>query len=187
MDCNALLQVLSVEHLPALLVDDLALRVHDIVVFQNALTRLIVAAFDRLLGVFNRTGENLCVDRGVFIDAECLHHVHDALRAEQAHDIVLQRQVELRLAGVSLTAGASAQLVIDPARLVPLGADDEKTASLAHQLRLLVDLHLIFGVGVLISGSCAQRISGSCVSAKELDSAISSSGKPLLCADRSLP
>lgn len=71
------------EHLPALLVDDLALRVHDIVVFQNALTRLIVAAFDRLLGIFNRTGENLCVDRGVFIDAECLHHVHDALRAEQ--------------------------------------------------------------------------------------------------------
>jgi len=154
---DALLKVFSVEHLPALLVDDLALGVHHVVVFKDALTRLIVAAFDRLLGVFDRAGEDLCVDRGVLVDAERLHHAHDALGAEQTHDVVLQRQIELRFAGVSLTAGAAAQLIINPARLVALGADDEKAACVSHELCLLVNLHLIFGVGLLIRSSCGEN------------------------------
>ena len=90
MDANALLQILTVEHLPALLVDDLALGVHDVVVFQDVLSGLIVAALDGLLCVFDRAGEDLCVDGRILVDAERLHHVHDALGAEQAHDIVLQ-------------------------------------------------------------------------------------------------
>ena len=153
---DALLKVFSVEYLPALLVDDLALGVHHVVVFKDALTRLIVAAFDRLLGVFDCAGENLCVDRGVLVDAERFHHVHDALGAEQTHDVVLQGKIELRLAGVSLTAGAAAQLIINTARFVALGTDDEKAACVSHELCLLVDLHLIFGVGLLIRSSCGE-------------------------------
>ena len=154
---DALLKVFSVEHLPALLVDDLTLGVHHVVVFKDALSRLIVAAFDRLLGVFDRAGEDLCVDRGVLVDAERFHHVHNALGAEQTHDVVLQGKIELRLAGVSLTAGAAAQLIINTARLVALGADDEKAACVSHELCLLVDLHLIFGVGFFIGGSCGEN------------------------------
>ena len=147
---DVLLQILAVEHLPALLVDDLALHVHDIVVFQDALSGLIVAALDGLLRVFDRAGEDLGVDGRILVDAERLHHVHDALGAEQAHDVVLHGEVEPRLAGVSLAAGAAAQLVVDPARLMPLGADDEQTARPAHELGLLVRLGLetLVGLGV---------------------------------------
>ena len=37
-----------------------------------------------------------------------------------------------------------------------LGTDDEKAACVSHELCLLVDLHLIFGVGLLIRSSCGE-------------------------------
>ncbi len=51
-----------------------------------------------------------------------------AVAAEQAHEVVFERQVELRGARVALTAGTAAQLVVDAARLVALGADDGEAA-----------------------------------------------------------
>ena len=38
-----------------------------------------------------------------------------------------------------------------------LGADDEKAACVSHELCLLVNLHLIFGVGLLIRSSCGEN------------------------------
>ncbi len=55
------------------------------------------------------------------------HAVH-ALRAENAHQIVFQRQEEARAAGIALAARAAAQLIVDAAALVPLGADHVKAA-----------------------------------------------------------
>src|SRR6202000_3299221 len=46
------------------------------------------------------------------------------------HQLVAQRQVEPRLTGVTLTTGSAAQLVVDAARLVPLGAQDVEPARL---------------------------------------------------------
>ena len=45
------------------------------------------------------------------------------------------RQVEACLAGVALTAGTAAELIVDPAGLVALRADDEQAAGLADTLR----------------------------------------------------
>ena len=52
----------------------------------------------------------------------------DHRRVEQPHQVVAEREVEPRLARVALTAGAAAQLVVDAARLVPLGAEDVEPA-----------------------------------------------------------
>ena len=52
------------------------------------------------------------------------------------------RQEEARLARVALAAGAAAQLVVDPARLVALGADDEQAAGLEHLLVVVGDARL---------------------------------------------
>ena len=125
---DLLAQILAVEHLGALAVDDLTLLVHDVVVFQHVFARLEVAALDGLLRLLDRVREHLVVKRHVLLDLERLHHAHDALRAEQAHNIVVETEEEAALAGVSLSAGAAAQLVVDAARLVPLGAQDEKSA-----------------------------------------------------------
>ena len=53
-----------------------------------------------------------------------------APRVEQAHEVVGQRQVEAALARVALAAGATAQLVVDAARLVALGAEHVEATGL---------------------------------------------------------
>src|SRR6185312_16654925 len=77
-----------------------------------------------------------------------------ALRAENAHEIVLQRQEKLRSAGIPLPAGPAAQLIVDAAAFVPLGADDVEPAGVD---RLLFELGH-FGAGFsLPRGPFLQR------------------------------
>ena len=151
---DGLLQVLPVQHLPALLVDDLALGVHHVVVLEHVLTGLEVPGLHLLLGVLNGVGEHLLLDGGVLVHAQLLHHAHHPLRAEQAHDVVLQGQVEAALARVALTAGTAAELIVDAAGLVALGAQDEQAAHLTDLVRLRLDGLLVLGlrVGVLLPG-----------------------------------
>ena len=99
-----LAQILAVKHLAALAVDDAALLVHHVVVLKHALADLEVAAFDGLLRLLDRAGEHLRVKRGVLVDLQRLHHVHNALGAEKTHDIVGHGEEEAAFAGVALTA-----------------------------------------------------------------------------------
>ena len=67
------------------------------------------------------------------LDGDVVGHAarHEALgRAgvEEAHQVVGERQVEAALAGVALTAGTTAQLVVDAAGLVALGAEHVEPA-----------------------------------------------------------
>ena len=57
----------------------------------------------------------------------CSIAVH-AVGAEDAHQVVLQRQEEFRAAGVALAAGAAAQLVVDAAAFMAFGGEDVETA-----------------------------------------------------------
>ena len=122
-------RTLSWRHeLAALLEHDLALVVHDVVVFQDVLADVEVARLDLLLRLLDRLVDPGMDDRLVLLEAELLQHAVHALGAEDAHQVVLQRQEELRAAGVALAAGAAAQLVVDAPALVPLGAEDVEAA-----------------------------------------------------------
>ena len=148
---NGLVQVLAVQHLPALFIDDLALGVHHIVVLEDVLAGLEVPGLHLALGIFNGVGEHLLFDGSVLVHAQLLHHAHHPLRAEQAHDVVLQGEIEAALARVAL---AAAELVVDAAGLVALGAQDEQAAYLTDLVRLSADLVLVLGLrlGVLLAG-----------------------------------
>src|SRR3546814_8401923 len=69
-------------------------------------------------------------DRLAFLQAKLLQHGIHALGAEDAHEIVFQREEELGGARVALAAGAAAKLVVDAPTLVALRADDEEAAGL---------------------------------------------------------
>jgi PAS domain S-box-containing protein len=56
----------------------------------------------------------------------------DDIALEQAHEVVLEGQVEPGLAGVTLTTGTTSQLVVDPARLVALGAKHVQPPEVGH-------------------------------------------------------
>ena len=115
----------------ALLVDDLALVVHDVVVFQQVLAHLEMLLLDLLLGAFQRLVDPGMDDRLALLDAQPLQHAVHALHAVDAHQVVFQRQEELGIAGVALAARTAAQLVVDAAGFVALGADDIEAAGLS--------------------------------------------------------
>ena len=118
------------------LVDRLPLLVHHVVVLEQVLADLEVAALDLLLGALDGARHHAVLDRLALLHAELAHQPLDAVGAEDAHQVVLERQVEARGAGVALAAGAAAELVVDAPRLVALGAQDVQAAGGEHLLAL---------------------------------------------------
>src|SRR6267142_2084812 len=111
-------------------------RKHLLEYDDEVLADLEVVVLDALLGGGDGARHELVLDRLALLHAQALHDPLDALAAEDAQQVVLEREVEVRRAGVALAPGAAAQLVVDAARLVTLGADDVQAAQL-HDLLVL--------------------------------------------------
>ena len=128
------LQVGAVEDLVAALVDHLALLVHDLVVLEHVLADLAVALLDGGLGTLDGLGDHLGLD-GLVVGQGAAHHPAERTGGEQAHQLVVEAEVEAALAGIALTAGAAAELVVDAAALVALGAEHVQAAELRGSRR----------------------------------------------------
>src|SRR5690606_22481236 len=97
-----------------------------IVVLQQVLADVVVARFDLLLRLLQRLVHPGVNDGLAFLEAQAAQHGVHALRPEDAHEVVFQREEELGGAGVALAARAAAQLVVDAPAFVALRAQDEK-------------------------------------------------------------
>src|SRR2546422_3363344 len=86
--------------------------------------------------------------------AGLVHPARNAVRAEQPHQVVFQREKEDALPRIALTTGAAAQLAIDAARLVALGADDDEPA---RRVVVALELHDLRGREVRPLGDLAER------------------------------
>ena len=150
--------VLAVQHLVALAVDDLTLLVHDVVVLQDILADLEVAALEFLLGRLDGTGDHPVLDGGVLVDAQRAHQALHAVAAEQTHQVVLEAQVEAGCTGVALTACTAAQLVVDAAALVALGTNDKQTACGTHLLGLRLSQGLVLGIQLIETLADCQNV-----------------------------
>ena len=137
---DALLLIHAFEQLAAHSVDGLALLVVDVVVFQEVFARLEILHFDRFLGLGDALGDEPGLDGHILFHAQAQHEVLHALAAEDAQQVILQREEEARTAGIALAAGAPAQLVIDAAGFVALGGHDVQPAQRRHLVVLLVGL-----------------------------------------------
>ena len=123
------------DDLAAEAVDDLALLVHHVVVFQRALADGEILLFDAALGGFDRPVQPAVLEHLAFLDAQLLHDAGNAVGAEQAHQVVFQRDEEARHARIALARAAAAQLAVDAPRFVALAADDvEPAGALFDQL-----------------------------------------------------
>ena len=128
------------EQLPAQRVDVLALLVHHVVVLEQVLADGEVLRLDLLLRPLDGLGHHAVLDRHPLFHAESIHQPLDAVRPEDAHQVVLEREVEPRGAGVSLPSGAPPELIVDAPRLVPLGPDDVQPAGVHHRFVVGVGL-----------------------------------------------
>ena len=83
-------------------VDHLALVVHDVVELEQPLARLEVLILDALLGLPDGARHPGVGDDLALLGARAVHPARDAVRPEEPHQVVLQRQEEHALAGVAL-------------------------------------------------------------------------------------
>ena len=129
---EAVADVVGVDDLVAEAVDDFALLVHHVVVLERAFADLEVVLLDALLRLLDGAVEQRVLQFLAFFQAHLLHVLDDPVRAEQAHQIVFERDEEVRGAGVALARATAAQLAVDAAGLVALGADDVQAAGIGH-------------------------------------------------------
>ena len=129
-DCVS--DVLAFQQLVALLVDHAALIVGHVVVLQQLLADVEIARLDTVLRLGDRPVDDRMLDGLAFGHLQLLHDGTQPFAAEDAQQRIFERQIETRAAGVALPSRAAAQLVVDPARLVALGADDVQAAGLDH-------------------------------------------------------
>ena len=85
---------LSFEQLAAQRVDVLPLLVHHVVVLEQVLADGEVLRLHLLLRALDRARDHPVLDRHAFFHAQPLHQAGDAVRPEDAHQVVFERQVE---------------------------------------------------------------------------------------------
>src|SRR5205085_9862505 len=81
-----------------------------------------VARLDLLLCLLERLVDPRVNDRLVLLQAKLLQHSIKLVGAEDAHEVIFERQEKLGMTRVALPARTAAQLVVDAAARVPLGA-----------------------------------------------------------------
>src|SRR5207302_10413650 len=99
-----------------------------VVVLKQVFARLKVLRLDGLLRVLDAAGNQPRLDRHSFGHPEAVHQSLDALAAEDAQQVVLQRKEEARRPRVALAPSAPAGLSIDPPGLVPLRSQGGRAA-----------------------------------------------------------
>ena len=111
----------------ALVENDLALIVHHVVEFQDVFTDVEIARLDFLLRLFQRLVDPRVNDRLILLQSQPLQHTVELVGAENAHQIIFERQEEFRMARVALATGTATQLIIDTAAFVTFGAQNVET------------------------------------------------------------
>ena len=107
-----------------------------------------VSALDGPLRVFDTAREHFRLQRLVFLDLEEIINALQSFAAETLDEIVFERDKELRRTSVALTAASAAELVIDTARFVPLGAQDMQPARRDDLFLFRVGLFFEFFVNI---------------------------------------
>ena len=74
----------------ALLIDDGALLVHDIVVLEEVLADAEVVALDFLLGTLDGLIDEGMLDDFALLEAKAVHDLGDTLGSEEAHELVFE-------------------------------------------------------------------------------------------------
>ena len=132
------LQALPLQRVLALAVDELALLVHHLVVFEEVLADVEVARLDLLLRAGDAARDHRAVDDLAGLEAHLLHHHLHPVAGEDAHEVVVERQEEPSLTRIALATAAATQLVVDAARFVAFGADHVETAERQDLVVLLL-------------------------------------------------
>src|ERR1035437_8118044 len=125
---EAVAHVVVVDDFVAETVDDFALLVHHVVVFERAFALLEIMAFDAFLRLLDGTVKQTVLEFLAFFEAHLLHQFHNAVGTEQPHQIVFERNEKVRRTRIALARTTAAQLAVNAAGLMAFRAEDVQAA-----------------------------------------------------------
>ncbi len=135
-------------------VDDFALTIHYVIVFEQMLSNVEVMALHALLSPGNGPIHHAGFQFLTFGHPQTLHEPHDARPAEQSHQVVFQAEVESAGTRIPLTTGTAPKLVVDSTGFVTLRAYNVQSAGFFDLLvktkpdvRPIQNLFGLFGSG----------------------------------------
>ena len=79
----------------AFLVDDLALGVHHVVIFEQVFTYAEMVLFNLFLCLLDLLGNHRVLNDFALLQAHAVHDACDTLGTEHTHQVVFQRDIEL--------------------------------------------------------------------------------------------
>ena len=95
---------LSHERMTATFVNHLTLLIHDVIVFEEALTDSEVVLLHLLLSALDGLVDHRMFNHLTLLESESVHDVGDTVGSEETHELVLQRHIEDGRAWVTLTS-----------------------------------------------------------------------------------
>src|SRR5437762_12230083 len=108
-------------------IDNIALVVHHVIIFQQTFSDSKIIFFHFLLRTLDALCDHAVLYHITFLVTELVHETGNAFTAEHTHEIIFEAHIELRSTGITLAACTSAQLPVHAAALVALRANDGKT------------------------------------------------------------
>ena len=109
-------------------VDDGALLIHHVVILQRAFADGEVLLLHFALGALDSVIEPTVLDGFTFLQSKTRHHACEAVAPEEAHEVILKREIEAARPRVALTRTTPAELAVNAPRFVPLGGDHVESA-----------------------------------------------------------
>ena len=120
-----------------LFVDDCALLVHDVVIFEQVFAHTEVVLFHLLLCTFYGVADHFALQHFALLESELVHDAGNAFAGKESHEFVLEREEEHTGTYVTLTSGTSAKLTVHASAFVAFRTDDGKSSCLPHVFREL--------------------------------------------------
>ena len=108
--------------------------VEDVIELQQALTHRVVLAFNAFLSSPDGTVEQGVLEGFAFLKGFFQQRGDNACIGEQAHQVVLKGDEETRVARIALARATTAELAVDAAGFVALGAEHVEATEFAHAL-----------------------------------------------------
>ena len=131
-------------------IHNLALFVHNVIVFENVFSYTEVSALYRALSVFYTAGQHFGLKRLILVDFEHFVNPGHSFAAETLCEIVFERNEKHGRTGIALTTASTTQLIVDTPGFVTFCTENVKTARGDDFFFFFVRLSFEFFVNIVV-------------------------------------
>src|SRR5690606_38181081 len=113
-------------------INHITLLVHHVIILKEALTYAEIVFFNFLLRTLNAIADHAVLDHIAFLVSKLVHQSGNSFATEHAHQIVFERDIELRSTRIALATRTTTKLSVNTSAFMSFRTDDRKPSSFLH-------------------------------------------------------